>query len=120
MTDRKELIRKYKETPRPMGVYRIRNNANGKALVGSSRDITGKLNSHRAQLRMKVHRNEQLQQEWEEFGPDAFTFETLDLLEPSEEPSYDPTEDLRVLEDLWLQKLQPFGDKGYNRKSRRA
>ena len=120
MTDRKELIRKYKETPRPMGVYRIRNNANGKALVGSSRDITGKLNSHRAQLRMKVHRNEQLQQEWEEFGPDAFAFETLDLLEPSEEPSYDPTEDLRVLEDLWLQKLQPFGDRGYNRKSRRA
>jgi hypothetical protein len=53
-------------------------------------------------------------------GPDAFAFETLDLLEPSEVPNYDPTEDLEVLEDLWLQKLQPFGDRGYNRRGRRV
>jgi len=120
MPDRKELIRQYKETPRPMGVYCIRNSANGKALVGASRDVPGKLNSHRAQLRMKSHRNQQLQQDWDDFGPDAFVFETLDLLDPSDKPSYDPTEDLKVLEDLWLQKLQPFGDKGYNREGRRA
>jgi len=119
MTDRKDLVRKYKETPRPMGVYRILNSANGKALVGSSRDIPGKLNRHRAQLRLKAHGNEELQRDWEDFGPDAFAFETLDLLEPPREPGYDPTQDLEVLEDLWLQKLQPFGDRGYNRKGRR-
>ena len=50
--DRKELIRKYKETPRPMGVYQVRNTRNGKALIATSLDLNAALNRHRAQLRM--------------------------------------------------------------------
>ena len=114
MTDRRTLIRQYKETPRPMGAYCVRNTVNGKALVGVARDVPGKLNSHRAQLRMHSHRNPALQQDWDAFGADAFAFETLDLLAPADAPGYDPTDDLRVLEDLWLDKLQPFGERGYN------
>jgi hypothetical protein len=34
--NRKELIRQYKETPRPMGVYRVRNAQSGRSLVGAS------------------------------------------------------------------------------------
>lgn len=119
MGDRRELTRQYKETQRQMGIYRIQNTANGKVFIGAARDVPGKLNSHRFQLRMKVHRNELLQQDWEDYGPDAFVFEALDLLTPKDQPDYDPTEDLQVLEDLWLQKLQPFGDNGYNREGRR-
>lgn len=119
MSDRKDLLRQYKETPRQMGVYRIHNTANGKCFVGAARDVAGKLNGQRFQLRMKVHRNQTLQREWEEYGADAFVFESLDLLEPSQQPDYDPSEDLQVLEELWLQKLQPFGDNGYNRPGRR-
>lgn len=115
MTDRRELIRQYKETPRPMGVYCVRNLVNGKVLIGVARDVPGKLNGHRAQLRMQSHRNAALQQDWDALGADAFAFETLDLLTPSTTPGYDPGDDLRVLEDLWLQKLQPFGDRGYHR-----
>jgi hypothetical protein len=44
MSDRKDLLRQYKETPRQMGVYCIRNTANGKCFVGSARDVPGKLN----------------------------------------------------------------------------
>jgi len=118
MSTRKELTRKYKETPRPMGVYRIRNTINGKSLIGAARDVPAKLNSHRAQLRMNAHRNPELQRDWDTHGPDAFVFETLDLLKPSDEPGYDPTRDLRVLEELWVQKLQPFGEHGYNKPGR--
>ena len=114
MTDRRELIRQYKDTPRPMGVYAVRNLVNGKQLIGVARDVPGKLNGHRAQLRMRSHRNAALQQDWDTFGSDAFAFETLDLLAPSTAPDYDPGDDLKVLEELWLQKLQPFGDQGYN------
>jgi len=120
MSDRKELIRQYKETPQPMGVYRVRNTANGKSLVGSARDVRGKLNRHLAQLKMKSHRNVELQRDWDACGPEAFVFETLDLLKPAETPGYDPTDDLRVLEDLWLQKLRPFDANGYNTPGRRA
>ena len=119
MNDRRDLTRQYKETPRQMGIYRIQNTANGKCFVGAARDLPGRINSHRFQLRMKVHRNELLQQEWEDYGADAFVFEVLDTLTPNDLPDYDPTEDLQVLEDLWLQKLRPFGDHGYNREGRR-
>ena len=41
----------------------------------------------------------------ERCGHDGFTSGVLDTLAPSDEPNYDPAEDLRALEDLWLAKL---------------
>jgi hypothetical protein len=107
--DRKRLIREYKETPRPAGVYRVRNNANGKSLLGSSPDLLGILNRQRFQLEMGSHPDRELQKDWNDFGPDTFEFETLDQLEPSDEPGYDPSEDLRVLKQMWLEKLTTLG-----------
>jgi GIY-YIG catalytic domain len=118
--DRKAAIRAYKETPRPMGVYQVRNTANGKLLVGSSANLPAMLNRHRAQLEMGGHRNRALQQDWNELGPGVFEFEILDTLKPPNEPDYDPSEDLRVLEEMWLEKLAPFGERGYNATPKRT
>jgi hypothetical protein len=114
--DRKALIRKYKETPRPMGVFRVHNTVNGKSLVGTSVDLPSMLNRQRAQLSFGGHPNRELQGDWNEMGPDAFRFEVLDTLTPRQEPGYDPADDLRALEALWLEKLSPFGERGYNPK----
>ena len=103
--DRKALIRDYKDTPRPMGVYRVHNTKNGKTLIGSSRDVTSALNRHRAQLRMGGHPKHQLQGDWNAQGSDAFVFEVLDTISPSDKPDYDPTDDLGALEEMWLDKL---------------
>jgi len=111
--DRKELIRKYKETPRPMGVYQVRNTRNGKALIATSLDLNAALNRHRAQLRMGGHRNRGLQNDWNTMGPEVFEFEILDTVEPSEEPNYDPTDDLKELESMWLDKLARTADLAY-------
>ena len=111
--DRKELIRQYKDTPRPMGVYRIRNTKTGQALISTSVDVPSMLNRHRAQLGLGAHRNRQLQNDWNTLGPDSFDFETLDTLSPGDVPDYDPTDDLRALEELWMEKLAPTGDPVY-------
>ena len=103
-----------------MGVYRVHNTVNGKSLVGASSDLPAILNRHRAQLRLESHRNRALQNDWKELGPDAFTFEVLDTLTPPDRPDYDSTEDLKVLEALWLEKLSPFGEHGYNPKPKTA
>ena len=50
--DRKALKREYKEAPRPMGVYRVKDSVNGKSLVGPSADLPSILNRLRMQLRM--------------------------------------------------------------------
>ena len=112
--DRKALIRQYKESRRPMGVFRVRNTADGRSLVGTSIDLPAMLNRQRAQLRLGAHPNRALQKDWTELGAEAFEFEILDTLTPPDEPDYDPSGDLRVLEDLWLEKLSPFDDRGYN------
>lgn len=117
--DRKALIREYKETPRVMGVGIVRNTANGRSLVVVSQNLPALLNRHQAQLRLGVHANRALQQDWSA-GPDHFRFEVLDTLPPSDKPGYDPTEDLRVLESLWVEKLKPFEPAGYHPRPRSA
>ena len=112
--DRKRLAREYKEARRPAGVFRVLNTINGKSLVGSSVDVPSRLNREKAQLTLNAHSNPALQRDWLELGAGAFQFEVLDLLPPSDEPGYDPTADLRVLEQLWLEKLAPFGERGYH------
>ncbi len=111
---RKALVRDYKETRRPMGAYRILNTSNGKALVGVSVNLPAILNRHRAQLRMRSHTNKALQKDWDELGPTVFAFEILDTLEPSERRDADSSADLSALEELWLDKLSPFAERGYN------
>ncbi len=117
---RKELTRAYKETPKQFGVYCVRNMVTGKSLVGASRDIRARLNRHLAELKLGIHPNTALLGDWRQLGASAFTFETLDTLEPTDDDAYDPKDDLAVLEDLWLGKLQPYGDAGYNALGKRV
>jgi hypothetical protein len=58
--------------------------------------------------------NRALQADWDALGPEAFEFEVLDTLAPPSRSDYDPSSDLRVLEDLWLAKLEPYDERGYN------
>lgn len=103
--DRKALTRAYKETPREAGIYRVRNTATGRSLVGASPNLPGILNRHRFALEMGSHQSKQLQADWNELGPDAFAFEVLDRLEAPDDPAWDPAEDLAVLKALWLDKM---------------
>lgn len=107
--DRKARIREYKETPRLAGVYGVRNAVTGRSLVGSSANLPGILNRQRFQLECGLHPDRDLQKDWNMLGADAFTFETLDRLEPKEEPGYDAAEDLRVLREMWIEKLTAAG-----------
>jgi group I intron endonuclease len=99
-----------------MGIYQIRNLLNGKLFIGSSKNLNGKSNSYIFQLNGGGHMNSTLQKDFNEFGEKNFVFEIVDRLEPKEEPGYDYTDDLKELEKLWLEKLQPYGEKGYNKK----
>jgi hypothetical protein len=116
--DRKAQIREYKQRPRPAGVFQVRNTVSGKLLIGSAVDVPAMLNRQQVQLRLGAHPNAELQADWKAHGPDAFVFEALDSLPPPDDPAYDPSADLEVLLALWLDKLSPFGDRGYNRPPR--
>jgi hypothetical protein len=112
--ERKEQIRKYKETPRPMGVFCVRNKSNGRFFIGTSVNLPGMLNRLRFQLDLGNHPNAALQQDWKTFGAEVFEFDSLDTLPPSDTPDYDPTEDLRQLENMWREKLSTSPGLDYN------
>ena len=38
----------------------------------------------------------------------------LESVDPTDEKVRDLSEELRVLEELWLEKLNPYGERGYN------
>ncbi len=114
MKSRQELKREYRERRKPAGVFQVRNMANGKVLLGSSLNLEGPLNSHRFMLSIGRHRNEELQKDWNRYGPDKFAFEILEVVKESEDPNFDREQELTLLEQIWIEKLQPFGERGYN------
>ena len=98
-----------------MGIYQIKNNTNGRFFVGSAKNLPGKINSHKFQLKNGSHPNVEMQKEYNEIGEAGFSFQILDQLKPKEDLQYDYTEELKTLEEMWVEKLQPFNEKGYNK-----
>ena len=111
--DRKEMVRQYKETPRPAGVYVVRHRATGRTLLGSSPDAPAMLNRIRAQLRMKGHPNRTLQADWDSGEPADFDFEVLDLVDQTDRADVDVSAELEALEALWRDELGLSADPGY-------
>ena len=118
MKSREEIKREYKERRKPAGVFQVKNTANGKVLLGSSLNLEGPLNSHKFMLTIGRHRNEALQKDWNTYGPDKFTFDILEVVKVKDDPNFDIDQELTLLEEIWLEKLQPFGEKGYNEGSK--
>lgn len=113
-SERSEIKRIYKQNSPDGGVYQIRNTANGRIYVGSSRNLDGERNSRLFQLRMgKVVFSRELQKDLDQFGAGSFEFTVLEVLaKPA--PGENAGQLLAALHLQWLEKLQPFGDRGYN------
>ena len=112
--NKKQLKKDYLRSPRPMGVFLIRNNQSDKVFLGSSLDLRGAINRHKFQLQNRTHPNKSLQADWDQFGSNGFAFEIVDEIAPREGKESDYRKELDFLEELWLEKLQPFGERGYN------
>ncbi len=109
---RRELVRRYKDEGTPMGVYVVRNLANGRVLVGTSMNLEAIFNRHRFQLRMGGHRCTGLQRDWHAQGGENFAFEVAHRLQKKDDPAFDPEAELAVLLELWRAELDPEG-RGY-------
>jgi hypothetical protein len=114
MVDKKQAKLDYKLSNRPMGIYQIRNTQNDKVWVNHSLNLPGSFNGDRTKLNGGFHPARNLLADWKLFGEDSFVFEILEEVFPRTDPNYDYKADLIFLEDLWIEQLQPFADKGYN------
>ncbi len=114
MKSRQELKRGYQEWMKPAGVFQVKNIISGKLLLGSSLILEGALNGHRFSLTIGSHRATALQHDWNSYGSDAFAFEVLEVVKISDTPDFNLNDELMLLEQIWIEQLQPFGERGYN------
>lgn len=113
-----ELQEEYKLKEKSTGVYQVRNNVNGKVLVGSCVDINSMFNRIKFELETGLKRIPELYNDWKRYGVDSFSFEILEELKIKKGEFQDVKHELVQLEEKWLEKLQPYDDKGYNKRSK--
>ena len=118
MKSRKELREEYKQRKYRMGVFQIKNLINNKIYVGSSQDLDAIWHAQKLQLNVGIHSNDDLQKDWKESGPDNFTFEILEMLKQIDDKPQEIEKELKSLEEMIVEKLQPFENRGYNKKKR--
>jgi group I intron endonuclease len=117
MKTRKELKEEYKQMKFKMGVFQIKNNMNGKIFIGSSLDLNAVWNSHKFRLDFGMHENAELQKEWKESGGENFSYEILEEIKQSENKPLNYDKEIKVLEAMIIEELQPFEAKGYNKRA---
>ena len=113
--DKKELKRHYKEMKMEGGVYQIKNKINNKILLlatANLKTVNGKL----MQLRMGSYLNAELQKDWSHYGEESFTVEVLESISQQDDNF---KLKLEQLEEKWLEKLNPYGERGYNMPGRK-
>ena len=117
MDRKKELKQQFKEASVEAGVYQILNTVNNKVLVGSTLNLKT-INGITFMLEMNNYTtNKELQKEWNQYGKEAFKIEILEKLKKKEDdPYFNEKEALLELEEKWLEKLKPYGERGYNEK----
>lgn len=94
-------------TSKICGIYKITNNINKKVYIGQSHDIHQRWYHHQYDLNNNKHENPYLQQSWNKYGADNFTFEIITECKPNE---------LNQLEEYYINKYDTFTnrDNGYN------
>lgn len=90
---------------RNSGIYRIRSLVNGKIYIGSAKDFLRRFWSHRNEIRGNRHHSPTLQRHSNKYGSTKLIFEILEEA---------PKENLIKLEQFYLDKEQPFGERGFN------
>jgi group I intron endonuclease len=88
------------------GVYIITCLINNKHYIGYSKNITGRLNTHKSYLRLNKHPNAHLQDAFNLYGRDNFTFESLE---------YYPEDQMASFENWWCNMLNTHSNQfGFN------
>lgn len=87
------------------GVYKITNDKDGKFYIGSSKDIEQRWYEHKYELKNHKHGNKYLQNAWDKYGEDSFSFEVVE--ECDQKIQFER-------EQHYLNILNPFEESGYN------
>lgn len=61
-----------------IGIYSITNSVNGKIYIGYASNIRSRWSYHKNRLDRNTHDNAYLQNAWDKYGKDAFSFSVIE------------------------------------------
>lgn len=67
------------------GIYSIRHIESGLMYVGSAVNIAQRFRQHKSDLNLGKHHSSRLQRSWSKYGPDAFIFEIIEIVDRPED-----------------------------------
>jgi group I intron endonuclease len=89
------------------GIYKITNKKNNKIYIGSAINLSRRWHEHTNYLNINKHFNRYLQNSWNKYGKDSFTFEVIEFVEDENK--------LLEREQFWIDKLNVIDKNiGYN------
>lgn len=80
------------------GIYKITNTVNNKIYIGSAISTKERWNQHKRKLKLNKHTNKHLQNAWNKYGDDKFTFKVIEYVEDKEK--------LIEREQYWIDNLK--------------
>lgn len=111
---KKELKQQYKEMKTYYGVIRIKNESNGKKFIDAVPNVKNRWLTSKMSLNDARHMNKELQEDWQRYGEEAFSYEVLWKKDKSE--INDMKFELQKKRKEWILKEEAYDDKGYHHK----
>ena len=105
MKTKKEIKQEYKQKKPVVGVYQIKNLVTGKVLIEGSTNLDTIWNRFTMELKYSLHRNKELQKDWDQFGDENFEFTILSELDIDEEEGIDLFEEARDMKTILLEEI---------------
>jgi group I intron endonuclease len=88
------------------GIYIIKNVINNKVYIGSAINISKRFSVHKSRLNRNDHHSKHLQNAWNKYGSENFTFDILEIIEENR---------LIEMEQIWMNFFVSYDDEfGYN------
>jgi hypothetical protein len=112
--DSKTLREEYKLREAVAGIFRVVNNVTGTVFLGSALNLQGPLSRIEFELKMGSFKNRRLQEDYQRYGGENFTFEVVETIEPSPDPGFNAERELERLEETYAAALDR--DNTYNEK----
>ncbi|MFV0561308.1 MAG: GIY-YIG nuclease family protein [Enterococcus sp.] len=113
---KKQLQEEYRMMPTYYGIIQIKNEANGKIFIEAVPNIKNRWNYYKLNLNNNFYKNTPLQADWIIYNEEDFSFEVL--WKKKTDDVVNMKEELKKIKKEWLEKLQPYDDKGYNKPMR--
>lgn len=101
--EKKQAVREFKERKTSAGIYAILCAVTGSRWVDAALNLDAAQNGQFFQLRQHLHRNKELQAEWNSHGESAFSFTVLETL-PEDTPELNLRDVLAERKRAWAQE----------------